>query len=164
MDQSHHLPYVLLPMLLIGGCGGTTPGSPTPLVDMSNGQCNQIAIPTASITITAGTGSLPTASGGTIVDGTYTLTASTDYSVGDALVGQATAGVMVVANGTIQSVSSGGKGGTIRVNANYTVSGTNLQQTGSCGFSESLSEGFSATATTITLIQATPPIVSVFSR
>ena len=92
------------------------------------------------------------------------MTQSTDYSTGDALVGQSTAGEMIVAHGTIQSASKDPKGGTVRVNASYTIMGTNVQQTGTCGFSDRFSQGFSATATTMTLIQTTPPFVSVFTR
>src|SRR5262249_22126707 len=123
-----------------------------------------VPLPTAAITVQQGTGNLPSPTGGSIVDGTYVLTQSTDYSTGDALVGQSTAGQMIVANGTIQSASKDPKGGTVRVNASYTIMGTNLQQTGTCGFSGSFSQGFSAATTTITLIQATPPFVTIFTR
>jgi hypothetical protein len=71
---------------------------------------------------------------------------------------------MIVANGTIQTVSINAKGGTDRVDASYTVTGTTLQQTGTCGFTDSFSESFSVTGSTMTLIQAAPPFVSVFTR
>jgi hypothetical protein len=135
-----------------------------PLGDAVQGECNQVVLPTASITIQQGTGDPPTPVGGTVADGMYLLTQSTDYSVGDALVGQPTAGAMIVANGSIQSVSKDAKGGMVRVNASYSIVGASLEQTGTCGFADSFSQGFTATSNTITLIQASPPFVNAFTR
>jgi hypothetical protein len=128
------------------------------------GVCNELPIPPTSVTITRGSGSPPSPTGGAIVDGTYTLTESDDYNPGDALVGQPTSAVLVVSHGTMAFVSIGAKGDSVRFNARYEVSGTSIQETGTCGLSEVLVEGYSATPTTITLIQSTPTFVSVFSR
>jgi hypothetical protein len=168
MDKPSRTISVLLLVLLAGGCGGSTstmtPDLSMPPVDLMPGPCNRVPLPAATITIQQGTGNPPGPTGGSIVDGTYLLTQAIDYSVGDALIGQSTAGEMIVANGTIQSVSSDPKGGTVRVNATYTIMGTSLQQTGTCGFSDSFSQGVSATDTTLTLIQAMPPLMTVFTR
>ena len=163
MSQRCRSISVLLFVLLAAGCGGST----TPLdmsADMMPGPCNELALPTATITIQQGTGNPPSPLGGSVVDGTYVLTQSTDYSVGDALVGQPTAGQMIIAGGTIQSVLKDAKGGMVTVDASFTIMGTSLQQTGTCGFAGSFSQGFTATGTMLTLIQASPPFVDVFTR
>jgi hypothetical protein len=161
--------FLLMLVPLAAACDASMPAMPldlssTPLADMTQADCNQVPLPTATITIQQGMGMPPSPLGGSVVDGTYVLTQSTDYNVGDALVGQPTAGEMIVTGGAIQTVSKDAKGGTVRVNASYLIMGTSLQQTGTCGFSESFSQGFTATSTTITLIQPSPPIVDVFTR
>jgi hypothetical protein len=154
----------LLSLGLMPGCGGANNPPPAPLPDMSSAPCNQLAFPTGNITIAAGSGSLPAATGGTIADGTYLLTSSTDYEAGDALVGQTTAAIMVVASGTIESALIDAKGGANRFNVSYSLSGTTMRQTGTCGFTETMTLGYSAAPSTITLIQTIPPLVSTYSR
>jgi hypothetical protein len=160
--------WSLLLVLLVGGCDASTPAMPLdlsmPPADLMQTECNQVPLPTATVTIQQGMGSPPTPMAGSVADGTYVLTQSTDYNVGDAIVGLPTSGAMIIQGGAIQTVSKDAKGGTVRVDASYTIMGTSLLQTGTCGFTDSFSQGFTATSTTITLIQATPPIVDVFTR
>lgn len=155
---------ITLSSLLMLGCGGSNNQPPASPPDMSNAPCNQLAFPSADVTIEAGTGSPPTAGGGAIADGTYVLTTSTDYESGDALVGQMTGTTMVIASGTIETALLDAKGGADRFNVSYSLSGTTMSQTGSCGFTDTLSLGYTATPSTITLIQVRPPLVSTYSR
>jgi hypothetical protein len=126
--------------------------------------CNQVQLPPSSVTVEAGTGSPPVAVGGDIVDGTYVLTSMLDYNVGDGLIGQGTLGVIELSGGTISSASISAKGAEVRTAASYTVSGSTLVQRGTCGFGDTLSQGFTATPTTITTIQSSPDFVSFFTR
>src|SRR6516165_9154207 len=101
----HHLrlAYVLTFSLTGLGCNSTPAQPTTPVPDLSNAPCNQLALPSASVTIQQGSGSPQAAAGGAIVVGTSAPTETTDYDVGDALVGQATGATMIVSAGTIES-------------------------------------------------------------
>jgi hypothetical protein len=153
MENPHRLIFTCLLLVPFGaGCGG--------------GQaCNQLALPSTTVTVQPGRGLPPAATGGAIADGTYVLTSVTDFEADDGLVGQPTSGVLVLSGGALQSVSSSPKGGGLdRSSATFVVSDTTMTETGTCGLSAPLTQGYTATATTLSLIQASPAIVSTFTR
>jgi hypothetical protein len=163
-DRHRSLYAALLVLASISACGGAAATPPDAGAEVAAGPCNEIMIPAADVTIQRQAGTPPEPAGGMIVDGTYVLTATDDYEPGDALAGQSTSAVMVVSDGSIQFASNGAKGGQIRFNASYTLSSTGIEQTGTCGLTQPLSEGYTSTPTTITLIQSSPTFVSVFER
>jgi hypothetical protein len=126
-------------------------------------ECNALAIP-ASITITAKSGTPPAPAGGTIADGTYVLTEMDDYNSGDAFVGAPTAGILVVSGATLELARVGAKGDVSRYGATFTTSSTTIVETGTCGLAAPVSEGFTATPTSITFVDTAPTFVSVYTR
>jgi hypothetical protein len=152
------------------GCGGTASQAVdvgvSPPMDASSDAppCNNLELPSMGVTIQAGTGDAPPAAGGPIADGTYLLTSSTDFNAGDGIAGRPTAAVMVFSGGTITAVVGDAKGGVDRFNATYLTAGTSMMETGSCGLTDSVTQNYTATGTTLTLIQAAPAITSTFTR
>jgi hypothetical protein len=126
--------------------------------------CNQLDLPSAAATIESGSGSPPAATGGSITDGSYVLTSVLDYNPNDGLVGESTLSLMVVAGGIIQSISLDFKGSLERTSASYRTSGTTITQTGTCGFSQQVTQGYSATPIGLTLLQDAPPLAFLFDR
>ena len=98
------------------------------------------------------------------MDGTYALTSFTDYSPHSALVGQPTSGVFVFSHGTLQGAFMNPKGGVDRWSVAYSLAGTDITETAACGNVVDTTTGYTATATSITLIQSAPLIVSTFTR
>jgi hypothetical protein len=160
-DHSAPIYALLLVLPFTASCGGAQPASVQN--DAVAGPCNELAIP-ASITIQAGSGSPPGAAGGTVVDGTYTLSEIDDYNGGDAFTGHPAAGVMVVSAGTMEAAMMDAKGGMDRFSARYMTDGTTIREIGTCGFQDTVTMGYTATASTLTMVQSVPPIVSIFTR
>jgi len=144
-------------------CGETQTAATDAGVDEGAAACNQLTLP-PSVAITAMSGTPAAAAGGTISDGTYVLTEVDDYNTGDAFAGQPAAGVLVVSGSTIDVARLGAKGDVSRYSVTFSVSGTTLVETGTCGLAMPLSEGFTATATSITLVDTSPAFVSVYTR
>ncbi len=148
-----------------GGGGGTTTGAGGASgvtdagTDAFGAGCNTLALGTpVNVTCAPDGGAVPTATGGTLVPGTYVLTAFTDYGFCQAI--QAAQTLVLTAN-TVETVVDSPVTGFSRENATYTISGVDLIQTPTCpaasspttntfGYSVSTTAG----VTTLTLISA----------
>ena len=127
-----------------GAAGGDTPAA----------GCNSLSQLGAPVTPTCDPGSAPAAAGGTIVDGTYVLTASRFYG---ACSTEPLAETLVVAQGTVQSVATGADASAIRASVSYQLAanGTTLAETQTCPARVQTTIRFSATPTTLTIYLGT---------
>jgi hypothetical protein len=117
--------------------------------------CNNLDLPASSVTIAQGAGAPPTPTGGTITDGTYLLTALTDYSTSGSEAGATAMAVYRFSGTSVDRVGRRPDGRVERGTGTYSLSGTSITLTLSCGASSTLgTQGYSATATTLTLTDA----------
>ena len=118
--------------------------------------CNTVATGTPVTVSCAGDGGVgvvPAPTGGSIVPGTYVLTAVTVYGACAAV---DVAQTLVVTANTVETVISDPINGLSRANATYAIAGSNMVQTNTCPNTDSRTLGFSvatsAGGTTLTLI------------
>ncbi len=130
-------------------------GVPADGVDAGFGAgCNTVATG-APVTVTcAGDGGVaPAPAGGTIVPGTYVLTAVTVYGACAAV---DVAQTLVVTANSVETVINDPIDGLSRANATYAIAGNNMVQTNTCPNTDTRTLGFSvatsAGGTTLTLI------------
>ena len=136
--------------------GGGQPGMCS--ADVPAGQpCNTLANVATAITPTCTTGTMPAGEGGTIVDGTYVLTAQTYYNVAACPAG-ALSETVVIAGSCFQAAFGDALTGNGSVSV--AVQGNNYTQTATCTFFSFDASGarpdgpgktYTATATTFTL-------------
>jgi hypothetical protein len=130
---------------------GATPdgSSACPGVEEPDGDCNAVAqLVTTPVTGTCGTGAQPAGTGGTVVDGTYALTAQARYV--DAGCTAATfEATMVITGGCFQRVDSTGTS-ELRRNGTFTTSGDVLTRAATCGAALPAAT-YTATATEVTI-------------
>ncbi len=149
-----------------GGAGTTDAAS-----DVFGAGCNTLATG-AAVTVTCAPdgGVAPAPTGGTIVPGTYTLTALTQY--GSCAPVSAAQTVVITAN-TVETVVDSALTGLSRENATYVLSGNDVIETWTCPASVTPTTntfGFSATTaagvTTLTLISGdtTAANVGVYTK
>jgi hypothetical protein len=132
---------------------------------MSGAGCNTVTLGGAAITPTVSSSTPPTAAGGTIVSGTYSLTSATQYialpCVSNAGSGTVQSTIVVNASAmTVQIYSvSSFQGGTdeSRSTATFTASDSALTSTPTCG------SGVDAGAGTPSPYTATSTTIAVFS-
>jgi hypothetical protein len=134
-------------LLLAIAAGCSSPSGPGP---DASGDCNTLAQLGAPVTATFTSGNAPAPTGGTIVPGTYLLTAATYYGT---MVASNVAETALVSAGSITAVLTDQSGGAVdRNNLAYMTNGTDLVETHTCpltGVTTTVS--FSATPTTLTL-------------
>jgi hypothetical protein len=145
--------------------------------------CNTVANTAPAILSTASDASMPPPSTGlTIMSGTYFLTSATAYgatAVGCAGISVRGTTIVTAATATtgmldgIITYTLGALGQTMTVHALYTTSGTSLSLVATCPTNDGGTEvtQYSATATTITVVQPAPPpvaacgtVVEVFTK
>jgi hypothetical protein len=141
------------------GCGPSQAGAGTCNAQVPGSQaCNTLTDVGAAVTPTCTTAAIPAGTGGTIVDGMYTLTAQTYYGTASCEQNPVSA-TLVIASGCIQEAS--GAPTTATVSTTYTVSGATITRTPTClnvvgvdagSFSlDTTTLTFTATATTFTV-------------
>jgi hypothetical protein len=116
-----------------GGSDASALGPGCALLDAEapDGSCNALVNGATPITGTCQSGTEPSGTGGTIVAGTYLLTAQTDYA------SSCTAGTryqvtMLIADGCLERVDGTGAS-ELRRNQDISVQGNQLLRTSSCG-------------------------------
>ena len=129
--------------------GGTTPSD--------SGSCQDVPDDGMNVSYQAGTGTPPAAAGGTIASGTYTLTSEVTYAAGEAGLPLSSLGTirstLVVVGSTVSAyvfASVAGSGTT--ANSTFTTNGTELTLVDTCPDTASTTVGYTATATTVALI------------
>jgi len=142
-----------------GGAGATDAAG-----DVYGAGCNTLAPGLAVTLVCAPDGGTPPApTGGTIVPGTYRLTAVTEYG---GCTQAALAETVAITANTIETALDSSINGLSYLNATYVVSGTDFVETGTCPTTvmNTYQFGVSTTAgvTTITLIS--PGAVAVFTK
>ncbi len=150
--------------------GGATSGSTGSSSGSSGAACNDLTPQGSTVTLTCANGAAPAAAGGTIVDGTYNLTAAVIY-VGTADAGACASGapsveatLVVSSSGTVVQVVAS-TGGVIATETDtLVVSGDQLTGTATCGNSLG-TVPFTATSTTLTVQKASSgsTIVEVYT-
>jgi len=152
-----------------GGNGGTTGGGGSNATDagsdIAGGNCNTLQPGPAVATMCPDSGAPPIPSGGTLVPGTYTLTAVTDYGYCTPVsVGQ----TLVLAADTVETAAITTNNGLERASSTFTISGLNLIATQTCPATDAATQntaGFSvstaAGVTTFTLISTAATLTTV---
>jgi hypothetical protein len=133
-----------------GAAGGPSDDGGGPLGDGGFGAgCNTITLG-APVPFACATGDAGASTGGTIVPGTYQLTAATIY--GPCVTGLSAAQTLVITATTVQTVAEDSIIGLQHLDATYTVAGTDMLQIGTCPNTDTRTVGFSATDTTLTVV------------
>jgi hypothetical protein len=136
----------LAPVLLVVPIGSVACSSDSPSAPAA---CNALVNDGPTITIMASTSGAPAPTGGTIVDGTYVLTAATVFGVSS--IPQVTASAVFQFSGnTMQQVGTV-NGQLKRYTSTFTTMGTSISTTDTCPAPDMGTYGFSATATEISV-------------
>jgi hypothetical protein len=116
-------------------------------------ECNSVSVEGAPIFESTFVSTLvtpvPVAAGGTVQSGTYVRTAVTVYGSG-AGTAEPYQGVLVIGGGTVQGAYVAAVG-VDRWTASLSIEGTSLATDGTCGFTETLTYGYTATTTELKL-------------
>lgn len=142
--------------------GGGTPGDSgtSDAASDSGGACNSVAKSGPVVTITCASGAVPAGTGGTIVDGTYNLTAHVRYLAdGGACSGGTDQSTEVIAGTSVQVI-----GGTGALSGTITVSGAMLTFNITCPSAASGVDTFTATPTTLTIFDAMAGRVYTYTK
>jgi hypothetical protein len=144
--------------------------------------CNAVANTAPAIVSTVSDAGLPPANGMPIVSGTYFLTSATAYGgpaagcAGISVRGTTIVTAATATTGTLDGIITytlGALGQTMTVHALYTTSGTSLSLVATCPTNDGGTEvtQYSASPTTITVVQPAPPpvaacgtVVEVFTK
>ncbi len=150
----------------VGGSGGSGAGDAAS--DAYGAACNTLTTGASVTIVCAPDGGMPAApTGGTIVPGTYVLSAITEYG---GCTPAAIAQTVVLTENTVETVADSTITGPSRVNATYVVSGASFVQTGTCPTTDMNTYPFSVTTaagvTTMTLLSSsgTTTIVAVYTK
>ncbi len=147
-----------------GASGSAGTGVTDAAGDIYGAGCNTLA-PGVAVTLACAPdgGTPPAPTGGTIVPGTYRLTAITEYG---GCTAAALAETVAITANTIETALDSTINGLSYLNATYVVSGTDFVETGTCPVATTNNYQFSvnttAGVTTITLIS--PGLVAVFTK
>jgi hypothetical protein len=144
--------------------------------------CNAVANTAPAILSVTSDAGIPTATGMTIMSGTYFLTSATAFGgtavgcAGISVRGTTIVTAATATTGTLDGIITytlGALGQTMTVHALYTTSGTSLSLVATCPTNDGGTEvtQYSATLTTITVVQPAPPpvaacgtVVEVFTK
>ena len=170
-DGASYLRVAAITFLCAGaGCGssqassdaGDGPqGAGSCSANVPSGQaCNTLTNVGAAVTPTCGTGTLPTGTGGTIVDGTYTLTSQTYYGTTGCPSTPVNA-TLEIAGGCVQEVSSTPL--PVTVSTTHTVAGTTITRTVTC-IDLGVDAGHLSLDTSTDTFTATPTTFTVFIK
>lgn len=126
-----------------GGAGGGSGGG--------SGDCNALVNIGQVVHETADPGSLPTMTGGTLVDGTYVLVSNVQYATSSAD-SDTHKRTIQIAGDTIQLVNSDNGGPDIHATLKIAPSGSALNETAACPVGLQITPGtYTATATTLAI-------------
>ena len=128
-----------------GGCGSdATPGP----------ACNTLRNDGPAVSVMASTATAPAPAGGTIVDGTYVLTAATGYAISPAVIPTTTlSAVMQIAGSTMQQAGTI-NGEERRYTSTLATSGTSVTTTDTCPAADSNTYRYTATTTSLRIYAA----------
>jgi hypothetical protein len=126
------------------------------------GACNTLANAAPEITSATTTAAMPAPTGGTIVDGTYFLTASTVYE--STSTGSKLQETITIAGGTLSSVKRGVTNPTDRTTWSYSTSGTTVTVTRTCPSSKTQMLGFTAGGATLTTFDTVANISKTYTK
>ena len=123
--------------------------------------CNALTLgaPVTFACVTGDAGAPAGPTGGTIVPGLYNLTAATLY--GSCIDGISAAQTLAITATTVQAVADDPIIGLQRLDATYTLAGTDMVQTNTCPNTETRTVGYSATPTTLTVFSVSPGLTTV---
>jgi hypothetical protein len=158
-----------LMVVSVAGCGGmvSSNGSHGSCRSSSvSGACTDLNDVGSLVSSTCAAGSVPTGTGGVIVDGTYVLSAVVGYHCGDAGGPSPQSQTLFISNGCVQGAGQF-RGQTISTTQSFTVSGNELSGSIVCpaGQAGTQTLTFTATASSLTLFHASPfDQVEVYSR
>jgi len=134
-------------------------------LDAGLGACNAVPQLGSQVSFICSMGVAPTPQGGSIVDGTYVLTAVIFYGGCPAPTPTSIAETVIFSGGTFQVVATPSGGEVQRTTGTYTLSGSNFLENDLCPQPGSSVAIFDATPTTFRLFDsATPTLVAVFTR
>jgi hypothetical protein len=105
-------------------------------------RCHELVYDGDGVVVANASGSPPAATGGTLVDGTYLITASAQYGATAAEVDMA---IMVFAGGKLERFDDFGRSA-----QTYATTGTSIKLTTTCGDAPTMTIPFTATSTTYT--------------
>jgi hypothetical protein len=153
-------------------CAGAACGSSQAASDAGAGSCgvgvpagqacNTIASVGATVGSTCQAGTIPTGTGGTIVDGTYTLTAQTYYNGSTSCTSEGVNATLEIAGGCIQEVSTAPL--PVTVSTSYTVSGATITRTVNCIDLVGVDAGNFTLDTPMHTFTATPTTFTIFIK
>jgi hypothetical protein len=118
--------------------------------------CNTLTDDGPTITLMAIIGQAPTPAGGTVVDGTYVLAATTLYTAATTMIPPTTSSAVIqIAGSTMQQVGQI-NGQEKRYTSTFTVTGTSVATTDTCPAPSMGSHQYTATATELRIYDANP--------
>jgi hypothetical protein len=134
-------------------------------LDAGLGACNAVPQLGSQVFFSCSTGVVPTPQGGTVVDGTYVLTAVIFYGGCPPPTPASVAETLIFSGGTFEVVANPSDGEVQRTTGTYTQSGSNFLENDLCPQPGSFVAIFDATPTTFRLfVVDTPTAVAVFTR
>jgi hypothetical protein len=117
-------------------------------------ECNAVSVEGApvfdAVLVSTLVTPVPVAAGGTVQPGTYFRTAVNVYGTGEGTAPEYEQGVWVISGNTVQGAYAAAVG-IDRWTASLALAGTSLAIDGTCGFTETLTYGYTATATELKL-------------
>ena len=137
--------------VLVAGAAGTGGSS----------ACNTLVNDGADIVEEAATGTPPAMTGGTISDGTYVLTARKDWQGSCNCTSRQK---LAISGGTVQIVARTDKAADQHMTATAAVAGNQLTLSGTCPVAQSLKQTYTATATQLSLFDASDQSLKVYTK
>jgi hypothetical protein len=136
-------------------------GANTCSADVPKGQaCNSLTNVGTPVTPSCAQGAIPSGTGGTIVDGTYTLATQTYY--GGSCSTEAVSATLLIAGGCVQVVTGGSI--TTTASTSYTVAGSNITRTTTCLDLPGVDASAFSPDTPALTFTATPTLFTIFIK
>jgi len=148
---------------MLAGCSSTAPSSGTDAAaDATTDQrCNAIELTGSAITPTCVTGSLPVGSGGTIVDGTYDVTAQTYYNLDTGCPDFQVRETWVLSGNSLEAASLNPL--PITRSGTFAVAGDTFKVTTTCIHLDQEGQTLTTVASNGTTYSATPTSITLFT-
>ena len=143
------------------GSGGTSSGGTSSGGTGGSSACNTLVNDGADIVEEAATGTPPAMTGGTISDGTYVLTARKDWQGSCNCTSRQK---LAISGGTVQIVARTDKAADQHMTATAAVAGNQLTLSGTCPVAQSLKQTYTATATQLSLFDASDQSLKVYTK